>query len=246
MAHRGGSLMADNFARENTLHAFANAVELGYRYVETDVQATRDGVLVTFHDDDLERVSGQAGQIKDLTWAEVQAVLVGGAEPIPSLDDVLDAFPTLRINIDMKAEGTLEPLIQTIRRHNAESRVCVASFSTSRLRRFRKRTRNAIATAASPWGVGVASLAPMTIPRFHSPAPVWQMPLITIVAGCEIRLFGTRMLNELHRLGKRVHIWTIDDAETMHRLIDVGVDGIVTDRPDTLREVLLARGMWFE
>ncbi|MDO4785212.1 MAG: glycerophosphodiester phosphodiesterase [Propionibacteriaceae bacterium] len=246
MAHRGGSLMADNFARENTLHAFANAVELGYRYIETDVQATSDGVLVTFHDDDLARVSGEAGRVKDLTWADVQAVLVGGAEPIPSLDDVLDAFPTLRINIDMKAEETLEPLIQTIQRHNAAHRVCVASFSTSRLRRFRKRTGNTIATAASPWGVGVAALAPRTIPRFHSPAPVWQMPLSTVVAGCEIRLFSTRMLDELHRLGKRVHIWTIDDPETMHRLIDVGVDGIVTDRPDTLREVLLARGMWFE
>lgn len=245
MAHRGGSLMADNFARENTLHAFANAVELGYRYVETDVHATSDGVLVAFHDDDLERVSGEAGRISDLSWADIRAILVGGAEPIPMLDDVLDAFPDLRVNIDIKAASAIEPLVAVIERHSAQTRVCVASFSARRLRRFRKLAGSSVATAASPVGVGLAALLPSSISHVRSSAPVWQIPLSTTVLGAEIGLFGPRLLNELHKLGKRVHIWTIDDAETMHQLIELGVDGIVTDRPDILRDVLLARGMWY-
>lgn len=238
--------MADNFARENTMYAFANAVELGYRYLETDIHVTKDGVLVTFHDDNLERVAGRPGHIRDLTWPELGSVLVGGAEPIPSLDQVLETFPEIRINIDIKTSGAVEPLVDTLRRHHAEARVCVASFSARRLSRFRKLAGPAVATAASPWGVGISAFIRPTIARFRSPAPVWQMPLTTTVAGCEIQLFSPRLLEELHKLGKRVHIWTIDDAEMMHQLIDVGVDGIVTDRPDTLREVLLARGMWYE
>lgn len=245
LAHRGGSLMGDNLARENTLHAFGNAVELGYRYIETDVHATADGVLVAFHDDDLSRVSGEKGSLRDLTWSDIRTILVGGAEPIPRLDDVLDAFPELRVNIDIKSPGAIEPLAETIKRHRAENRVCVASFSPGRLHRFRRLAGSGVATAASPIGVGQAALVPTSMRLLRSPAPVWQMPLTTTILGREIQLFSLRLLNELHKLGKRVHIWTIDDAETMHRLIDAGVDGIVTDRPDTLRDVLLARGMWY-
>lgn len=244
MAHRGGSLMADNFARENTLHAFANAVELGYRYLETDVHASADGVLVAFHDEDLSRVSGEEGRISELTWDTIRSALVGGAEPIPTLDEILDAFPDALVNIDIKEENAIVPLADAIAAHDAYDRVCVASFSGRRLKAFRMRMPRPVATGASPSTVGITAFFPGLARFLRDPAPVYQMPLSYETLGREWKLFGHKLLGAVHKLGKRVHIWTIDDAEVMHRLIDDGVDGIVTDRPDTLKTVLQARGMW--
>lgn len=145
----------------------------------------------------------------------------------------------------MKQSNTVEPLVAAIEAHNAFDRVCVASFSGARLRRFRKLIKRPVATAASPVAVAVAGFAPGLTPLLRSPAAVWQMPLTQRAAGRDWPLFGPKLLDTLHKLGKRVHIWTIDDAEVMHALIDAGVDGLITDRPDTLKSVLLARGMWY-
>src|SRR5450432_2302420 len=124
-AHRGG---AGDWP-ENTMPAFAGAVALGYRYVETDVHVTSDGVLLAFHDDHLDRVTDGTGAISDLPYAEVRTTLVDGREPIPRLDELLDAWPELRINIDAKHDEAVEPLAEVIEKANAIDRVCVASFS---------------------------------------------------------------------------------------------------------------------
>ncbi len=237
--------MTDNLAIENTLAAFANSISLGYRYIETDVHATADGVLVVFHDDDLARVSGESGKISSLRAKDLKSVRVGGAEPIPTLDELLDSFPEVRINIDIKMPAAVEPLAETIKRHSAQKRVCVASFSASRLRRFCNLAGPDVATAATPLRVGLSSFMPSTITMKTPSAPVWQMPLTTSFLGRKITLASHRLVDELHRLGKRIHIWTIDDPQIMHNLIDMGVDGIFTDRPDVLRKVLLTRGMWY-
>lgn len=132
-----------------------------------------------------------------------------------------------------------------IQAHNAFDRVCVASFSGARLRRFRRLVNRPVATAASPFAVGVAGITPSLTSLLRSPAAVWQMPLTQRILGRDWPLFDPKLLDTLHKLGKRVHIWTIDDAEVMHALIDAGVDGLITDRPDTLKSVLMARGMWY-
>ncbi|WP_231979816.1 glycerophosphodiester phosphodiesterase family protein [Tessaracoccus coleopterorum] len=137
MAHRGGSLLTANLGIENTVKAFTNAVELGYRYLETDIHASADGQLFAFHDGALERVTGYEGSLHELSAAEVRELLVGGREPVPSLDELFETFPDLNFNIDIKHNRAVTLLADAIRRHGAERRVCVGSFSRARIKKFR-------------------------------------------------------------------------------------------------------------
>ncbi len=245
LAHRGGAGYAPNVGIENTVRAFAAAVDLGYRYLETDVRATRDGHLVAFHDGRLDRVTDGHGLISELPWSTVRAARVGGTEPIPELGEVLDAFPATRLNIDIKAAGAVRPLWEAIEAHGAQDRVCVGSFSECRLAAFRRLAGPRVATAAGPAGTAALSFAPGWLsPLLHSPAQVLQMPPKLKVRGRTLVLVTPRLVSTVHRLGKQVHAWTVDDPDEMTRLLDLGVDGIVSDRVDTLRDVLVARGEW--
>ncbi|MDO5735444.1 MAG: glycerophosphodiester phosphodiesterase [Propionibacteriaceae bacterium] len=242
MAHRGGSLLSNNHGIENTLLAFRNAVDLGYRYLETDVHATMDGHLVAFHDPDLGRVTETPGRIAELTFERVRAVLVGGREVVPTLDELLEEFPDARFNIDLKAPGAVPLLAETITRHAATERVCVGSFSRKRLKRFRRLLPPA-ATAASTAEIMV--MATGLVRRNTSGADVvFQVPMTHRVGPFTVPIVTPRTIRAIHAAGRKIHVWTIDDVDTMGRLIDWGVDGIVTDRPDLLKDVLSARGMW--
>ena len=238
MAHRGGSLLTANLGIENTIRAFENAVRLGFRYIETDVQVTSDGVPVIFHDDTVSRVTGESGQISSLPYSRLKHLRVGGREPIPTLDEVLEHFPHVRFNIDMKVDRATELLADTIGRHNAQDRVCVGSFRRTRLRRFR-RLRPEVATAFSP--LAVAALRLGFRPRNGA---VFQVPLRYSFWGFPVTLVTPRRVAAIHDYGRKVHVWTVDDPRVMHELIDWGVDGIITDRPDLLKGVLRNRGMW--
>lgn len=244
MAHRGGALLPVNRGRENSIHAFATAVGLGYRYVETDVHATSDGVLVAFHDQRLDRVTGAAGLIGDLPWHEVRQARIGGHDPIPTLDEVLETFREQRINIDIKAPAAVVPLVTAINRHRAHERVCVGSFSESRIRAFRRAVGPGIATSVGPPGVVATRFVP-ALPRWVTGAGVvFQIPLDRAVAGRRVRLVTRPFLARAHAAGKLVHVWTIDDPQTMHDLIDLGVDGLISDRIDVLKDVCVERGLW--
>ena len=242
MAHRGGALLTANLGIENTLAAFRNAVALGYEYVETDVHATADGHLVAFHDPDLARVTDVEGHIARLPLAAVREVRVGEREPIPTVEELFEALPGVRFNFDIKAPGAVRPLAETIRRFKAEQRVCVGSFSQRRINRFR-RLMPGVTTAVGPYGVAAMTLGYIRTCRPVGPG-VFQVPVSYEVAGLKIRLLTKSRIKAIHRAGYRVHVWTIDVGDEMHTLIDWGVDGIVTDRPDLLREVLQAHGMW--
>jgi len=137
MAHRGGARYAPNVGFENTLAAFRRAVDMGYRYVETDVHATRDGHLVAFHDRVLDRVSDAVGAIAALALDEVRDARVGGSEPIPLLGELFEQLPDTRVNIDVKSDAALEPTVREILRHGATDRVCIGSFSERRIRAAR-------------------------------------------------------------------------------------------------------------
>lgn len=243
LAHRGGAGYAPNRQRENTIAAFAQAVALGYRYLETDVHATRDGALVAFHDARLDRVTDRTGAIADLDLAAVRRARTPGGDAIPLLAEVLEEFPDARINIDVKAVGAIEPLAELIRPSAVMDRVCVGSFSERRLRAVRARVGPRLATAAGPAGVAASRLTPGLLARaIHSPAPVLQIPVGYPLAGRTVPLVTESLVARLHRLGKHLHVWTIDDAREMRRLLDIGVDGIVTDRIEILRDVLAERG----
>ena len=235
-AHRGG---AGDWP-ENTMPAFEHAVGLGYRYLETDVHATADGVLLAFHDDHLDRVTDRTGEIATLTYAEVKEARVDGREPIPLLEDLLGSFPDARVNIDPKHDRSVEPLIEVLRRTDAVERVCVGSFSDERIRRLRLRLGAGLCTSMGPRAVARLRLDALSSRVHPTPAGCVQIPervrSVTVTNAAVVRA--------AHRAGLQVHVWTVDDPADMHRLLDLGVDGIMTDRPGVLKEVLQARGQW--
>jgi glycerophosphoryl diester phosphodiesterase len=233
-AHRGGA----SEAPENTMPAFEQAVRLGYRYVETDVHATTDGVLLAFHDDVLDRVTDRTGVIAELPWAVVREARVDGREPIPLLEDLLTAWPDLRVNIDPKHDAAVAPLARTLQRCNAIDRVCVGSFSDDRLVELRATLGPALCTSLGP--VEVAGLVGGELGG-GAPGRCVQVPRHV----GDTELVDEAFVELAHGLDLGVHVWTIDDADEMSLLLDRGVDGLMTDRPAVLREVLDRRGQWY-
>jgi glycerophosphoryl diester phosphodiesterase len=253
-AHRGGAAHAP----ENSWRAFEHAVGLGYRYLETDLQATADGVLLAFHDRTLTRVTGQQGRVSRLSHAEVSGALIDGTEPIPRLEDLLGAWPDVRFNLDVKDISAIAPLSAVLRRTNAWDRVCVCSFSASRLRATRRALARPVCMAASPFGAAVIrlggppgrhdSLGPGRARHGRRPSP---RPLTEWLARTGVRCLqvpasvaSPSMIVRAHALGLQVHVWTVNERPAMERLLDLGVDGIMTDETVALREVLTARSQW--
>ncbi len=220
--------------------AFAGAVALGFRYVETDVHVTSDGVVLAFHDERLDRVTDRTGLIHELPYAEVATARVDGTEPIPLLVDLLSSWPDLRVNIDPKHDGVVEPLAELLRRAGAVDRVCIGSFSDRRLDRLRAMLGPQLCTSMGPKAVARLRVAGFGCRRWTPPAPCVQVP--PTVKG--IPLVDERFLRTAHELGVAVHVWTIDEEPEMRRLLDLGVDGLLTDRPALLRRVLEERGEW--
>lgn len=242
-AHRGGAYHPEIEGLENTLAAFRHAVALGYTYLETDVHVTRDGVLLAFHDTVLDRVTDRTGSVAEVTYAEVQQALIGGAEPVPTLAELFDAFPDARFNIDLKSAGAVDALAAFVEERRAWDRVLVGSFSARRLEAFRRRTRGRVATSAHPLEVAAFVLSPTAaVARLltRGQPRALQVPHrqgAFVVA-------SERLVRRAHAAGLQVHVWTIDDPIEMNLLLDRGVDGIMTDRTDILRDVLRARGQW--
>ncbi|MFA3878887.1 glycerophosphodiester phosphodiesterase [Streptomyces sp. MMCC 100] len=236
-AHRGGA--ADGL--ENTLRQFRRAVETGYRYIETDVHATRDGKLVAFHDATLDRVTDGAGRIADLPWEDVRHARVAGEEPVPLFEELLETFPEVRWNIDVKAEPALRPLLELLGRHNAWDRVCVGSFSEARVVRAQRLAGPRLATSYGTRGVLGLRLRSWGVPAaLRRSAVAAQVP----EDQSGIRVVDHRFVHAAHARGLQVHVWTVNDPDRMHRLLNVGVDGIMTDHIDTLRKVMEDRGVW--
>ncbi len=247
LAHRGGWFV-DGSGRvreelENTARAFEHAIHLGYRYLETDVHATRDGALLAFHDETLDRTTDRNGHIAQLDYREVAHARVGGSEPIPLLEDLLTAWPHARFNVDIKADNAVEPLMAVLRRTGAWNRVCVGSFSQRRLDGARAAFDRPVATSCGP--VDVARL------RFASLTPPlrWLVPSGAACAQIPLRTRGFPLLSRdliatAHRYGLQVHVWTINRPAVMARLLDAGVDGLVTDNTVELRRLLTRRGQW--
>lgn len=244
-AHRGGT----ESAPENTVRAFRAAVALGFRYLETDVHLTADGVLVAFHDERLDRVTDRTGRIEDLPLAEVRRARIGGTEPVPTFDELLEEFPEARFNVDPKSDAAVVALARALRRHAALDRVCVGAFSDTRLRRLRGLLGPGACTAAGPLETARLLAGARLTGRIGTGGTAGGVPYRCVQV--PVRHRGITVVTEAfvgaaHARGVQVHVWTVDEAAEMHRLLDLGVDGIMTDRPSVLRSVLAARGAWPE
>lgn len=246
LAHRGFS----REGLENSMAAFRAAVDLGYRYLETDVHTTSDGVLVLFHDETLDRVTDGAGRISELTAAEVAAARIGGREPVPLFDKLVAALPGIRLNLDVKDWHSVRSLAAAIERHGLHDRVLVASFSDRRRRAVLKLLSRPVASSA---GIATNTLFFLVRPlptawlRLLLRATLNDVQALQVpVRYGSVRVVTPGYVRQAHALGLAVHVWTINNPAEMRRLLDLGVDGIVTDRADLLKQVLLERGQWPE
>lgn len=257
LAHRGFS----RDGAENSMAAFGAAVALGYRHLETDARVTADGVALAFHDSILDRVTNHTGRLADLNWHEVSAARIVDREPIPRLEDVLATFGDVEVNIDVKSDAAVGPTIDAIRRTGAWARVRLAAFSHARLQRLRAVAGPAVASALSPpevLSLKVLERAPSlgrlpvraSLPGRVGLPPGTALPVrpglaaqVPAAAG-RFGVVTRRFVEAAHSRQIAVHVWTVNLPAEMTRLLDLGVDGIITDRADLLREVLRERGQW--
>ena len=238
IAHRGGAALAP----ENTLAAFARSTALGLRYLESDIKITADGQLICFHDATLERSTDGWGRVGAKTLAELRGVRVHGREPIPTLEEALEAFPDACFTIDLKDRAAIAPMARLLQRPDYAERVCVAGAWDGWLQLLQSQAPQA--RVALGWR-SLTTLVSMS--KAGAPVPAWMVrggfAHVPMHLG-RMPIHSDKLVRRAHRLGVRVVVWTVDDPAVMRRLLDMGVDGIITDRPDVLREVMIARGTW--
>jgi len=233
--HRGG---ADE-TTENTIPAFQYALDLGFKYIETDVQATKDGRIVIFHDHDLSRMSLRKEKVADLNFDEIQQIELNGGGRIPLLEETLITFPEAFFNIDVKTNDAVKGTADIILEHANPDNICIASFSSQRLKELRHLLGRNFISSTSQSEVIHLLLSSLGLSFKKSigncvqvPPSQWGIPIVT-----------PRFIKHMHALDKKVHVWTIDDKEEMQRLYDLGVDGIMTDKPSVLKEFLESKNL---
>ena len=237
IAHRGGGLEAE----ENTLPAFMRAVGLGFTHVELDVHASADGQVVVHHDDTLQRMFDDPRKLGALPWAELQGLRTRGDAGLPLMAEVLESFPGLNVAIEAKSDEVVAPLADLLARMKVLDRVCVGAFAPSRTRRLRAALGPGLCWSPAHAGVARLWLAGWGLPVLAAGRfPVVQVP--THFKG--LAVVTPRMLRAAHGRGIQVQVWTVDAETEMERLLDMGVDAIMTDRPTLLREVMRRRGLW--
>lgn len=241
LAHRGSRVLWP----ENTMAAFQGAVDLGYRYLEIDVHVSSDGRVVVFHDDKLERLTEGVGKVWEHTWDELRSLdaaynfradegfpLRGTGLKMPLLEDILTIFPEVLLNIDLKQAGIEEVVAAEIQRLDVEDRVLIGSFRDWRIRKFRRFTHGRVAVSAGPREIAQAVASCRIGLPVRGIADALQIPR---------RIASARLVDSAHKAGKQVHAWTVNDPDQMKTLLAMGVDGIITDRPDLLNEVIFGK-----
>ena len=228
-AHRGGSIEAP----ENTIESFKYSIELGSSYIETDVQLSSNGIPYIFHDDDLKRLFGKNIIFNSLHSDEIDELILFDKYKIPTLESTLQKFPDALFQIDVKTDEVVLPTMEVIKKTNSTDKVCIASFSSKRLKQVHKLYPE-ICLSMGPYEVMKLLLASFGLYRKEVPGNCLQIPIYQY----GIKLVTKRFINYIHSIGLKIHVWTINDEDTMQKLIDLGVDGIITDRPKALKELL--------
>ena len=235
-AHRGGN----EFAPENSFRAFKSAVDIGYKYLETDVHLTKDGFLIAFHDDTLDRVTDKSGLIRDLTLCEIKKAKIAGTDEIPLLSELLNSFTDCFFNIDCKVDETVQPLINLINNKDFINRVCIGSFSQKRINFIRKSLGKEVKTSMGPAEVILSKFLSYTSLGYNFKSSYTSIP----IRRYGINLLDERNINYLKSNNQKVIAWTINDEDQMKMLINIGIDGIMTDNLTLLKKVLIEESLW--
>jgi glycerophosphoryl diester phosphodiesterase len=235
------------------MRSFAGAVEMGYRHLETDLHITGDGVLVCIHDHTVDRTTDGSGEVSSFTFEELQALDAGyrhGSRKgfsfretgitVPSFSQVATDLGDVSLVVDLKIDGLVQPFADLIDELGIHDRLIVGSFSDERLDEFREATGGRVATSTGPTLSRMWVLASRVGRGGGGEASALQLP--TQIRG--VRVVDEKLVRSAHDAGLQVHVWTVNDVDEMKRLLDVGVDGLVTDRPDRLRILLIERGEW--
>jgi len=228
-AHRGGS----EEAPENTLESFGYAIGLGSSYIETDVQLSADGIPYIFHDDDLSRLLNMEVKFNSLHSDQIEKLKLFESYQIPKLETALTQFPNALFQIDLKTDEVALPAMKVIENLNAFERICIASFSSNRLQKVRKKFPDTC-LSMGPKEILKLLLASFGLYNKTIYGDCLQVPIYHY----GIKLVTRRFVKYVQSIGLKIHVWTINDENTMRKLIDLGVDGIITDRPKLLKEVL--------
>tara|TARA_B100000965_G_C19551172_1_gene740100 strand:- start:561 stop:1301 length:741 start_codon:yes stop_codon:yes gene_type:complete len=228
-AHRGGSIEAP----ENTLESFRYSLDLGCSYIETDVQLSADGIPYIFHDDDLKRLLNRNIMFNSLNSSEINELKLFESYSIPTLQMALTQFPDALFQIDLKTDEVAIPAMQMIKELNAFERVCVASFSSKRLQTVRRKFPKAC-FSMGPREILKLLLASFGLYNQKVPGDCLQVPMYHY----GIKLVTKRFVKYVQSIGLKIHVWTINDTNTMKKLINLGVDGIITDKPKSLKNLL--------
>jgi len=235
------------------MEAFSQAVALGFRFLETDLHVTADGVLVCIHDDTVERTTNGTGPVSSFSFEDLAALdagfrhkpiagypFRGTGVTVPSLEEAVTAWTDVSFVVDLKAEGQVALLADLIERLSLHDRLIVGSFSDQRLDDFRKATGGRVATSSGPMLSRMWLLTSRVGRGAGGHASALQLP--TQVRG--IKVVDKKLVDAAHRKGLQVHVWTVNDPAEMESYLDMGVDGIISDRPDLLRDLLMSRGQW--
>ncbi len=227
--HRGNS----KSYLENSLESFEAAINLGYSYIETDLRCTLDNEIVTFHDKDLKRLLNIDIKIKDLTLIEIRKLFEKRGY-IPTLIEILSKFPDTFFNIDLKEQSTLEMAMKIVNEMNAFHRVCFASFNSNRIKKVYENFPQAITS------MGIKDVIKFKLFYLNtSHSNVLQIP----IKWNGIKVFSKPLLKRAHKNSLKVHLWTINDESLMNELIELGVDGIMTDEAEILMKVMRQKGL---
>jgi glycerophosphoryl diester phosphodiesterase len=237
LAHRGLAIGAP----ENTLLAFDRAAAVGAVYIETDIHVSADGVAVVAHDPSLSRVAGRDVRLSGLTMSELRRVDLGHGQGFASLEEALGAFPDLRFNIDVKVEGAVGPAILALERTGAAHRVLLTSFSDRRRRRLGDLVPRAVTSAGRAGVISTRLASSMRWSAVVAAARRGAAALQIPERVGSVRLVTAAYVKAVQRAGAEVHVWTVNEPADMTRLLDLGVDGIVTDRADLAIPLVAAR-----
>lgn len=240
LAHRAGG----NEAPENSLTAFTKMEQLGFRYIETDVHSTKDGVVIIFHDSALERTTNGKGKVAQYSWNELKEIRDDSGNGLLRLDEVLEKYPNLFLNIDAKTSHVVPSLVHVISSKNAFSRISLASFSEPRLKRLRKMLPGMVSSLGQE---AIALLVLQSkLPKKWQPYFDWLVPgvkkgvqavQIPAMFG-KIKVLTPQLIELCHRRKQAVHIWTVNEATEMLEFLAMGVDAIITDEPSLARRVI--------